>query len=590
MIDKSALDYIRAELKSGKNREEIGRTMMTGGWSVVDVNKAFAELDAPAAPATALTPLPVAPVVPVVAKPATSPLPPVATPAPAPLASQAAPTPTPTPAPVAVSAPAPAPAKHPRHVLKYIFAVIGVLVLLCGGTVGYAYAAEQFVFLPPLPFTLPLPFLSSAPYNSNQVLQDMALGFTHISQASFDSNVSIMAEPRDAGVTPLVLDASNKQTLQSLADYVPSEFKLSLSFGGAAEKTDGAGNARITAAGSLQSTDFSMEAALEARKVGDTVYILLSKFPSVFFDVSAISDKWIAITPEDQKTYGGGTGLSSVLASTTPDDQAKARARLTNLLSLADQYRVFVFSTGLERVDLGGAPLYHYTLALNPEGVGPFYEAALAAYGSDPGYGFTQTELDYLQSPDGKQLLDYLGKNMTLEVWADGTGIPHELKLSMRLVPSDDIVRMKDKQVRLTVDVRLNDINTPVTIAVPTPTITAQEAEKLIFGSALSDARAKARDARRIADTKSIQLAFELYYNDNKQYPATLAAIAPTYLPVVPTDPLDHMPYLYVVGTSGETYKLSANLENSKNTAIKKGVSTKACDGSAGRYCYTVSQ
>lgn len=56
----------------------------------------------------------------------------------------------------------------------------------------------------------------------------------------------------------------------------------------------------------------------------------------------------------------------------------------------------------------------------------------------------------------------------------------------------------------------------------------------------LTTARQKARDARRISDVKNIQLALEEYYNDNLKYPQDIYAanaLAPTYMPSVPTDP-----------------------------------------------------
>ncbi|HEY6022477.1 MAG TPA: prepilin-type N-terminal cleavage/methylation domain-containing protein [Candidatus Paceibacterota bacterium] len=66
----------------------------------------------------------------------------------------------------------------------------------------------------------------------------------------------------------------------------------------------------------------------------------------------------------------------------------------------------------------------------------------------------------------------------------------------------------------------------------------------------LSGARAKARDAKRISDLKSIQLALANYYNDYGFYPYNIYApssgyaspdqrngLAPAYLASVPTDP-----------------------------------------------------
>ena len=62
---------------------------------------------------------------------------------------------------------------------------------------------------------------------------------------------------------------------------------------------------------------------------------------------------------------------------------------------------------------------------------------------------------------------------------------------------------------------------------------------------ALNQARARARDAKRIADVKQIQTALELYYNEVGEYPASVTPgapiIAPTtnnvYLAAVPASP-----------------------------------------------------
>jgi len=63
---------------------------------------------------------------------------------------------------------------------------------------------------------------------------------------------------------------------------------------------------------------------------------------------------------------------------------------------------------------------------------------------------------------------------------------------------------------------------------------------------ALNQARARARDAKRISDVKQIQTALELYYNEEGQYPETGdivagASVASTagnvYLVSIPTPP-----------------------------------------------------
>ncbi len=61
---------------------------------------------------------------------------------------------------------------------------------------------------------------------------------------------------------------------------------------------------------------------------------------------------------------------------------------------------------------------------------------------------------------------------------------------------------------------------------------------------ALNQARARSRDARRLADVKQIQTALEMYYNDNYSYPAdalvasgSIKFASSTYMDIVPKNP-----------------------------------------------------
>lgn len=63
--------------------------------------------------------------------------------------------------------------------------------------------------------------------------------------------------------------------------------------------------------------------------------------------------------------------------------------------------------------------------------------------------------------------------------------------------------------------------------------------------SALSGAREKARDARRISDVKQIITAVEMYQTQNGVYPETLEAIGDIYSGGLPIDPWSEEPYVY---------------------------------------------
>ena len=84
----------------------------------------------------------------------------------------------------------------------------------------------------------------------------------------------------------------------------------------------------------------------------------------------------------------------------------------------------------------------------------------------------------------------------------------------------------------------------------------------IVLGS-LSIARKKSRDARRVADLTQLHNALELYVNENKVSPATLATIAPQYIAAIPDEPSGvgfSYGYVQVPGTTG-SYALGAVME-----------------------------
>ena len=125
--------------------------------------------------------------------------------------------------------------------------------------------------------------------------------------------------------------------------------------------------------------------------------------------------------------------------------------------------------------------------------------------------------------------------------------------------------------------------------------------------ASLNSARKKGRDARRVSDVKQIQLALELYYDNNSsEYPdsvctavsggqCTASLIAPQYISVAPNDPQANSTtwlYFYDNLTSADatcatatgvctTYVLGATLEDTSNSALNQDIDgtvlTTAC-------------
>lgn len=111
--------------------------------------------------------------------------------------------------------------------------------------------------------------------------------------------------------------------------------------------------------------------------------------------------------------------------------------------------------------------------------------------------------------------------------------------------------------------------------------------------ASLNSARKKSRDARRLADVKQLQVALELYFSSNSNYPTTLAPLATTgcgggtCIATLPKDPVGIVDYRYAAlgsGTSCTSYHLAASLEESTNPALNSAAlaaaSTGLCTGS----------
>ena len=87
---------------------------------------------------------------------------------------------------------------------------------------------------------------------------------------------------------------------------------------------------------------------------------------------------------------------------------------------------------------------------------------------------------------------------------------------------------------------------------------------------ALSNARQKSRDARRVSDIKQIQTALELHYNDGNSYPASLTMGSGsitlggvTYMAIIPDNPTPadgscgSSEYVYATTDVNSTYSIT---------------------------------
>ncbi|MBI2052379.1 MAG: prepilin-type N-terminal cleavage/methylation domain-containing protein [Candidatus Sungbacteria bacterium] len=114
----------------------------------------------------------------------------------------------------------------------------------------------------------------------------------------------------------------------------------------------------------------------------------------------------------------------------------------------------------------------------------------------------------------------------------------------------------------------------------------------------LNSSRAKARDARRAADIKQVQLALELFFDNNNSYPVASAwfggqgncwgtvtnnwvpGLSPGYVSALPLDPRStNCGSVYLYAGNATNYKIIAHVpENCENPAMRS-IKDPARDG-----------
>jgi hypothetical protein len=102
-------------------------------------------------------------------------------------------------------------------------------------------------------------------------------------------------------------------------------------------------------------------------------------------------------------------------------------------------------------------------------------EAAKSKTGELSSFVAEQGTLDYLQSPEFDEVFDYLDQNTSVAVWVDRNGFPAAVQYTLRVVPPDTALQLKDKQVNFIFKLAFSGINEPVIIETPSDSKPVQQ-------------------------------------------------------------------------------------------------------------------
>jgi hypothetical protein len=350
--------------------------------------------------------------------------------------------------------------------------------------------------------------------------------------------------------------------LQSYIGYIPLNFKLDTSLAGASVKTGATtADGMLHAIMNVDMSDTTIAADVEFRKIADNFYVIINKFPTFFYDISALKQKWIKITPDDIAAYGSNYFGSG---SQKPGDEITALKQhvldaLTILLSVADKNHALISTSDPVKETVHGVTTYRYDLEFNKSTLPQFYTELTAElakkFADKTPLKFNKSTLDYLSSAEFSQAFDYFRKNTTMTLWADREGVPIQFRYGVRMVPSAD-AKNSSKQIRATVTLLLDKINQTIAIDTPTGTMSVEDATIAMTGQSKEEYAYK----KQMTTVSTLRSALSTYKSYGNVYPSTLADLSKsvnnhTVLQTVPIDTFTKQPFSY--SSTGATYRLT---------------------------------
>ena len=382
--------------------------------------------------------------------------------------------------------------------------------------------------------------------------------------------------------------------------------------------------------GALQ---FNFDLVMEVKMSDKKLYMKIDKFPEIPFVseyTNALKGKWIELPYREMEegidgavlsdAFGGGM-LPSTFSGKASIESAEAKEVVSELEATVKQYPLFDVVNSESASDRSPKQ-YHYSLRINKQNLKNFIEKIFEivdTHAPEDVYEMASVSKKEVKEVAGVVVTVFSG--MTAEMWAGrDDGYMRNLVVDL---PYSTTTKYGSLDAKAHLDFSLSKFNEPFTVALPTENVTTldewkEQLESKIDGP-LGNARMKSRDATRMMDIATLKVGLEIYCDDNYSqskadcYPLTLDGLLDkSYVPSIPTDPLDETPYVYFglhkdqksvcikapcagyfLGVSLEDpnqHVLTSDADQFQNGTMWSGADKAGCALEKGRYCYDVRQ
>lgn len=223
--------------------------------------------------------------------------------------------------------------------------------------------------------------------------------------------------------------------------------------------------------------DLAYKVDVDALKKGQDYFFRINNMPSLPFGLLPFDKKqWIKVKPETSALKDTSVPLSSNMSEFEQyykENREEIISFLKNIITIADEEQFFSLKRPVYVERVGNEKLYRYDLEIRKDSLVPFYtriQEEISKMNVKEEYDKILTDdtyFEYLKSDEFGEIFDYYRQNTAFTLWANAQGFPVIASYSMRIVPSDSVTMLKDKQANLIFKIELSDINKPIEITAP---------------------------------------------------------------------------------------------------------------------------
>lgn len=340
------------------------------------------------------------------------------------------------------------------------------------------------------------------------------------------SYFSFYGEPRQPSWVQFI------ESYERMFSAIPAEYMLDIHVKGTADReATKDSDAAFGIGGSLALGDLSFAADVEMLKNGDTYYGRVNKMPALgAFDLSKVKQQWIKVSKDELATMAPGSSASyfagASYLSDSKDAVQETMAQLKDIVKSLYDEDVMQIDMSLPDETIETRETYVYTISYNEQNVAPWYEkitTTLKERHQDKAlFTLDPRSLELMKSKAFTDYLGYIKNNTTFTIYIDKeTGYPSKFTYSIRLVPKDSVVHLREKQIMTSFSISLADVNQPVSVEAPADFITLEDAIVTLTGITKNEYRFSLQN-QNIA---KIRTALRDYKNYHGVYPASLSVL-----------------------------------------------------------------